>query len=173
MTSRVGLTPGCSPRGAGCADPRAVPRASSAEPAGKQLLPPVPEPEQGHAVLVQPVHSSDHIAGGCKHSEAGETSMHQHFLRHCVCSGFGRGNCSRRKQQGQQQVCKCWHSLWCMASWCHHLPSSSIGESGAPTCPGYLWSDRGSYTWLQLGRITRSWHPVCSGAHESSWVVPL
>lgn len=34
--------------------------------------------------------------------------MQQHFLRHCVCTAFGRGNASRRKQQGQQQVCKCW-----------------------------------------------------------------
>lgn len=84
-----------------------------------------PRAEQDYAVLaedVQPVHTSGCIAGVCKHSEAAESSVHQHFLRHCVCSGFGRGTASRRKQQGQQQVCKCWHSLWCMASWSHQLP---------------------------------------------------
>lgn len=90
-------------RVAGCADPSTVPRASCAEPAGKQLLPPVQEPEWDHAgpaADVQPVHTSDHIGAGCKHSGDRETRMHQHFLRHCVCTGFGRGKASRMTAAG-------------------------------------------------------------------------
>lgn len=61
-----------------------MPRASSAEPAGKQLLPPVPEPEQDHAGTaddIQPVHTSDHIAGGYKRSR----------LEKSICTSISSG----------------------------------------------------------------------------------
>lgn len=32
------------------------------------------------------------------------------------------------QEQSQQQLCGCWHNLWCTGPWCHQVPRSSRTE---------------------------------------------
>lgn len=143
------LTSGCSPGGAGCADPRAVPRASSAEPAGRQLLQLLQSQRQSRTVqcllrvfsLCTPVAVLLVCASTVRLQKAVCTSPSSGT----VCAlDLGEelppGGSSRASS-------KCVNADTAFGAW-HHgaisCPDWWHWWIWCPTCPGHLWSDRSS-----------------------------